>query len=257
MGMPGKGGGGGFMPNPLTGLPRNATPGMPIPQMGNSGQGAPINSAPPAGTGIGPPGMAYAGGNNTFNERMGPPPTDSGTMPPPMMGGNGMDQGGANMIGSMLKRWNGTSGTVPNPITPPPPQTMGYTPPNANIGQPPPSDAPPVGVPGMAPGNFTGQNTTGNSRDAINAALFSGNQAGLQGAGSQATNSAVNAQGAGGGNGWRPGDVSVAGSQAGLNTPAPFAQAGYAAQGLGSMVNGQWQWTPKGLAQMRANSGQV
>jgi hypothetical protein len=68
----------------------------------------------------------------------------------------------------------------------------------------------PQGVPGMAAGNFTGQNTTANSAQAIQQAIARGNQSGLAGSGSQATNAAINSMAQGGTN-YHPDQIAVAG----------------------------------------------
>lgn len=225
--------------------------------------------AGPKGGAAGAPGnpsMAYAGGPG-FSEMTGRPMPMGGAMQAmghmyaggspgfnEAAGGNGY--GGASMdaLGDQLmqKRWDGTNSNIPNPNPAPPMQTLG---PNVGINQPPAAGAA-AGVPINNPQQFTGQNTSGNSDQAVQAAIYGGNQAGLTGAGTDATNAAINSMGAGGGNGWRPGDVAVAGSQAGFNTPAAMFQQGYIDKGLATRGPGGFQWTQAGLDAMRRNSGQ-
>jgi hypothetical protein len=79
----------------------------------------------------------------------------------------------------------------------------------------------------MNPNSFTGQNTSGNSNDALYNAIATGNQGALNGAGSQATNSAINAAAGGGGGGNSAGYLDwYKQNQTRLNQQGPMYQPG-------------------------------
>jgi hypothetical protein len=210
----------------------------------------------------------------------GPAPVDPGTPPPPGVGGLPPGMGpppGDPPINSVPPGgpYPGAGGPPTTPPVTPPGTPPGISPPgirpgiNPKIGggymtQDKPGGPPRYLGPPVSDnfGNFGGGNFGGPqvqapqvptappppAQNPLLAAIYSGQ-------GGAFTPQQINSAGPLGSNKWDPAAASIAGSQAGYNTPAPMFQQGHIANGNAVMQNGQFTWTPQGLAAMKANSG--
>jgi hypothetical protein len=241
----GTGPGGGPTPVPPGSPPPFTPPGGGVgglpPGMGPPPTDPPINSVPPGGPYPGGPGSPPVGGPPGYT----PPGSPPGVSPPgirpgapPKFGGgmmtnDGFKQGGQRYLGPPISDNFGGVGSPNDRMGPsigldgnPQAGVM------SKIGGGPVSSAPPAPAP-----------------NPLLAAIYSG-----QGGGAF-TPQELNRYGAQSSNNWNPAATSIAGSQAGFNVPAPMFQGIHLQNGDATMQNGQFTWTPQGLATMKANSG--